>query len=99
MDSKTIKHIASLARIKLTDGETKNISSELSAILDYINQLNSINTDGVEPLYQATGLINSMREDRFRKDFEMNEDLGEKLIGQAPTKKGRFIKVQSVLKK
>jgi aspartyl-tRNA(Asn)/glutamyl-tRNA(Gln) amidotransferase subunit C len=99
MDSKTIKHIASLARIELTDKEEGKMSGELSAILGYIDQLNSINTDGVEPLYQTTGLVNSMREDKSRQDFEMNESLNQKLIGQAPKKEGRFIKVKSVLNK
>ncbi len=99
MDSKTIKHIASLARIELTNGEEEKIGGELSAILGYIDQLNNINTDSVEPLYQVTGLINSMREDKSRKDFEMDESLNEKLIGQAPTKEGRFLRVKSVLNK
>lgn len=127
MDSKTIKHIASLARIELTDKEEGKMSGELSAILGYIDQLNSINTDGVEPLYQTTGLVNSMREDKSQQDFEMNpirsktttesgssadytfragwtsngtnDSLNEKLIGQAPKKEGRFIKVKSVFNK
>jgi len=124
MDSKTIKHIASLARIELTAREEEKISGELSAVLGYIDQLNSINTDGVEPLYQTTGLINSMRQDKSRKDFEMDpvrsslakvlrtrdsvasetsygmdESLNEKLIGQAPSRQDRFIKVKSVLRK
>lgn len=99
MDSKTIKHIASLAKIKLTDREEEKISNELSAILGYIDQLNNINTDDVEPLYQTTGLINSMREDKSRKDFEMDESLNEKLIGQAPHRQNRFVRVKSVLRK
>jgi len=99
MDSKTIKHIASLARIELTDREEDKIGGELSATLGYIDKLNNINTDNVEPLYQVTGLINSMREDKSRKDFEMDEGLNEKLIGQAPNKEIRFIKVKSVLNK
>ena len=109
MDSKTVKHIASLARIELTARDEEKISGELSAVLGYIDQLNSINTDGVEPLYQTTGLINSMREDKSRKDFlpsealakegDMDENLNQRLIGQAPKKEGRFIKVKSVLNK
>lgn len=97
MDSKTIKHIASLARVELTNKEEEKISNDLSAILGYIDKLNNINTDEVEPLYQTTGLINSMREDKFRKDFEMDESLNEKLIGQAPKKEKRFIRVKSIL--
>ena len=72
---------------------------ELSSILGYVEQLNKVNTDGVEPLYQITGLVNSMREDKNRGDFEMDEELNKKLIGQAPDKENRFIKVKSVLNK
>ena len=45
------------------------------------------------------GLVNYFRADEHRKDFEMNEDLDEKLIGQAPHTENRFIKVRSVLNK
>lgn len=103
MDINTIKHIASLARIRLTDKEEKNISGELSAILGYIEQLNGVNTEGVEPLYQTTGLVNSMRGDNPSaggcEDFKMDEELNKKLIGQAPDKQERFVRVKSILNK
>lgn len=97
MDSKTIKHIASLARLSLTEREEEKMKAELSSVLGYIEQLNSVNTEGVEPLYQTTGLVNSMREDKHQGDFNMDEQLNKKLIGQAPDKQDRFIKVKSVL--
>lgn len=94
-----IKHIAKLARIKLTEKEEEKFGKELASILDFIDQLNKVNTSKVEPAYQITGLVNSFRTDEHRKDFEMNEDLNDKLIGQAPSKESRFIKVKSVLNK
>ena len=122
MDSKTIKHVAGLARIRLTEKEEDKMKGELSSVLDYISQLNKVNTENVEPLYQTTGLVNSVRKDEYRKDFEMNpvrslarakgaspKDLGEAtsngmnenmnqgLIGQAPDRENRFIKVKPVL--
>lgn len=99
LDNKEIKHVAQLARIKITEKEEEKFRKELSSILDYINKLNEVNTEGVEPLYQTTGLVNSMRPDEHRKDFEMNEDLNKNLIGQAPDKEERFVKVRSVLNK
>src|SRR3989344_6196771 len=92
-----IKHVAQLARIKITQKEEEKFRKDLSSILDYINKLNEVNTEGVEPLYQTTGLVNSMRPDEHRKDFVMDEDLNKKLISQAPEKEERFIKVKSVL--
>lgn len=99
LDEKTVKHIAKLARIKLTETEEKKFQKELGAILNYINKLNEVNTDGVEPLYQTTGLVNSYRDDEPRGEFKMGEDLNQKLIGQAPHQQDRFIKVKSVLRK
>mgnify|MGYP001618771631 CR=1 FL=1 len=94
-----IKHVAKLARIKLTEEEEQKFSKELSSVLDFIDQLNKADTSQVEPAYQITGLVNSFRADEHRKDFEMNEELNEKLIGQAPHTQDRFIKVKSVLNK
>ena len=99
LTEKEIKHVAQLARIKITEKEEEKFKKELSAILDYINKLGEVNTENVEPLYQVTGLVNSVRPDEYRNDFEMNENLNEKLIGQAPHRQDRFIKVKSVLRK
>ena len=99
LTDKDIKHIANLARIKLSKDEEKKFSKELGSILDFIGQLNKADTSKVEPAYQITGLVNSFRADEHRQDFEMNEELKEKLIGQAPHKENGFIKVKSVLNK
>lgn len=97
LTDKELQHLADLARIKLSDKEKEKLKKDLPAILDYFNQLNSVDTSNVEPLYQTSSLVNSVRSDEPRKDFEMNEELNELLIGQAPHKKDRFIKVKSVL--
>ena len=99
MDIKTIEHISSLARIKLQKKEEETLKNELSSIIDFVEQLNKVETDNVEPLYQASGLVNSFRSDEPRKELEMSEILDKKLIGQAPLKEKRFIKVRSVLNK
>lgn len=99
LTEKDIKHIAKLARIKLTEKEEQKFNKELGSILDFIDQLNKADTSQVEPAYQITGLANSFRADEHRKDFEMNENLNDKLIGQAPQSQNRFIKVKPVLKK
>ena len=99
LTNKEIQHITELARIKLTEKEKDKFKKELSSILDFVKKLNELDTENVEPLYQVTGIVNTLRPDEYRKDFEMNEDLNEKLIGQAPHKENRFIKVRSVLKK
>lgn len=97
LTEKEIDHVAQLARIKLTEREKEKFKMELSLILNYVKKLNELDTEGVEPLYQTAGIVNSLRPDIHRKNFEINEDLNEKLIGQAPTSEKRFIKVKSVL--
>lgn len=90
--------IAQLARIELTDEETAKFQKELSSILSYVEQLNSVDTDGVEPLYQTTGLTNALREDMPAGVFPPSAELSEKLLAQAPAREGEFVKVKSVLK-
>ena len=99
LTNEEVQHIAQLARIKLTEKEKNKFKEELSSILDFVKKLNELDTEKVEPLYQVTGIVNALRSDEYRKDFEMNEDLNEKLIGQAPSRQDRFIKVKSVLRK
>jgi len=60
--------LASLARISLTDDEVDEFSSELSAILQYVEQLANVNVDGLKPTNQVTGLTNVMRDDEV-KDY------------------------------
>ena len=53
-----VEKISDLARINLTEEEKKKFQKELSSILDYVDKLNEVNTDKVEPTYQVTGLRN-----------------------------------------
>jgi aspartyl-tRNA(Asn)/glutamyl-tRNA(Gln) amidotransferase subunit C len=94
-----VEHIAKLARITISDGEKEKLKKDLSAILGYIEKLNSVDTSSVEPLYQTTGLVNATRTDEPRGEFKMSDKLEELLIGQAPARKERFVKVKSILKK
>ena len=61
-----IKHVAELARLELSDKELDVYGKQLSDILGYIEQLQEVNTDGIEPTAQITGLENSWREDEAR---------------------------------
>ena len=68
-----VKHVAKLARLSLTDNEIDLYTNQLSKILDYIDQLNEANTEGVEPMTQPIPTINVMREDIVKKQFERQE--------------------------
>lgn len=58
-----VKHVAKLARLGLSEADTSKFQTQLSGILDYVEQLNEVKTDGVEPTAQVTGLVNVVRED------------------------------------
>ena len=58
--------LAQLARLALTDEEVEEFRGELSAILQYVAQLQAVDTHGVKPTHQVTGLTNVMRDDKVR---------------------------------
>jgi aspartyl-tRNA(Asn)/glutamyl-tRNA(Gln) amidotransferase subunit C len=89
-----IKHIASLARLELTNKELDLYGKQLSGILKYIDQLQDVDVTDVEPTAQVTGLSNVLREDKI-KDWDESER--EEALGEAPDRVGRFIKVKRVL--
>ena len=88
-----IQHIALLARLGLTDEEVEKYSDQLSSILDYIEQLKEVDTEGVEPTAQVTGLENVMREDEIQ---DCDKEVREKLISLAPESEDDLIKTRSV---
>ncbi len=76
-----IKKIAELARLKLTAEEEKRYAETISAVLDYMTILNEVDTTGVEPTSQVTGL-----EDVFREDAPKDSKIKQELIGLFPEK-------------
>lgn len=65
--------LAQLARLSLTDEEIDEFSAELSAILEYVEQLQNADTASLEPTSQVSGLETVMREDTI-KDYGINRD-------------------------
>ena len=63
LDPATVRRIATLARIHVEDAEVATLQAELNGILGWIEQLNEVNVDGVEPLTGAAQMALKMRED------------------------------------
>ncbi len=74
-----VRKIAQLARIKLTPEEEQRHAVTISAVLEYMNILNEVDTSGVEPTFQVTGLENVVRADEVRES-----KLVEELMAQMP---------------
>ncbi|OGE76194.1 MAG: asparaginyl/glutamyl-tRNA amidotransferase subunit C [Candidatus Doudnabacteria bacterium RIFCSPHIGHO2_02_FULL_48_21] len=87
-----VAYIAKLARIELTDEDLVKYRTDLNKILGYIEVLKTVDTEGVEPLAQVTGLENV-----YRADEVNTADIADELLSSAPETSGRFIKVKKVL--
>lgn len=75
-----IRKIAELSRLKITPEEEQRYAETISAVLDYMEILNEVNTAGIIPTSQVTGL-----EDVYREDIPENSGRQEKLLAQMPT--------------
>lgn len=94
LSKEEVIRIASLARIELTPTEIEKFQVELSRILDYIDQLNELDTTTVPPTAQVTGLENRLRPDVV--DYEFSRD--DMLASAIETAEGH-IKVKSIFNK
>jgi aspartyl-tRNA(Asn)/glutamyl-tRNA(Gln) amidotransferase subunit C len=89
-----VNHVTKLARLGLTEKEKKKLSKELPAILEFVNKLEQVKTDKVEPTAQVTGLENVTREDKGRAKTRQETD---KLLELAPEVENRYVKVKAIL--
>ena len=64
-----VNYIADLARLKLTEEETRRFQAQLGQVLEYVEQLKKLDVDGVEPMAHATPVFIVFREDRDRSGF------------------------------
>jgi aspartyl-tRNA(Asn)/glutamyl-tRNA(Gln) amidotransferase subunit C len=83
--------IAHLARLELSDAELELLTSQLSAILDYVQQLQAVNTDGIEPLAHPLPVSNVFRPDEAEPSLPVDEALAN-----APRRTGDFYSVPAV---
>jgi len=89
---KDVAYIAELARLSFTEVEKEKMTSELNAILQYVEKLNEIDTDGVEPLSSIHDEVNVLRDD-IRQESISNETA----LLNAPDKLDRFFRVPKVI--
>ena len=92
VDEATVRHIARLARIKVSDDEAKALEGELTGILQWVEQLEEVDTDGVEPM-------TSVVETTMKKRVDTVTDGGypEDIVRNAPERSGTFFVVPKVV--
>jgi aspartyl-tRNA(Asn)/glutamyl-tRNA(Gln) amidotransferase subunit C len=92
IDEPLVRHVALLARLKLSDAEVARLAGELSAILDYMDQLNELDTANVPPMAHALPVVNVFREDEIVPSPGV-----EVVLANAPQRQGSFFRVPKVL--
>lgn len=73
IDKDDVKHIARLARLGLTDEEISKFSGQLSSVFEYMGILNEVDTEGVEPTSQVTGLKTVAQADEIENKYDPDE--------------------------
>ena len=84
LDKNTINKIAKLARIRLSENEANEMLKDMNSILDWVEQLNEVNTDKVEPLTNISSSVLTQREDEsndINSSDEILQNSPEKLEG------------------
>ena len=87
-----VQRLATLSGLQLSDDEASGLRDDLERIIKYIEQLGELDTSGVEPTYQVTGLENVWREDEVKPGISRDE-----LLELAPEKQNNQVKVPQVL--
>ena len=88
-----VKKVAHLARLELNNNEIQNHAEQLEKILDYIKQLEKIDTDNVPCTSRAIEVVNVLRKDE-KKDYKNHQEL----LDLAPSKENNFFKVPKIIK-
>jgi aspartyl-tRNA(Asn)/glutamyl-tRNA(Gln) amidotransferase subunit C len=92
VDAATVRRIAHLARIAVTEAEVPHLQGELNAMLAFVEQLSEVNVDGVEPMTSVTPM-----EMKKRADVVNDGDIPDAIVGNAPETQNHFFLVPKVV--
>lgn len=92
VDAATVRRIAHLARIAVTDDEVPHLQGELNAMLAFVEQLSEVNVDGVEPMTSVTPMVMKKRRDEVTVG-----DIEDQVLANAPATEDHFFLVPKVV--
>ena len=92
INKEEVKKVAQLARLELNMNEINNHAEQLEKILDYIRQLEKIDTDNIPCTTRAIEVVNV-----FRKDEKKNSDCTEELLELGPSREDKYFKVPKII--
>ena len=87
-----VRKVAHLARLDLPEDKITTYTGQLERILDYVDQLQSVDTDGVPPTTRAVEVVNVTRQDKV-----VATEVREELLDQAPLREGDVFRVPKIL--
>lgn len=93
LSKEEILHLADLAKLKLTDNEIEKFGIQLSEIIGYIEQLNKVDTENVEPVSQLTDLTNVRREDKSSDAQSLSQN---QALQNTKSVKDGYIRVEAI---
>ena len=94
VNNKLIQDIAKLSKLKFDDSAEEKMKVDLEKMLDFVDKLNEIDTEGVDPLIYMSEEVNVLREDKVTEETSQKDALKN-----APEKDSDYFKVPTVLKK
>ena len=89
----TIDKIAHLARLEFSETERNAFLDDMNKILSFVDKLNEVDTDNVEPLIYMTDEVNVLRDDEVKQDITTQQALQN-----APKQDGKYFRVSKVIK-
>jgi len=92
IDTKTVQKVANLARLKITDEEAEKYGPQLSGIINFVEQLNEVNTDNVEPLASPVDITLRLRDDEIT-----DGGIQKEVLANAPEELEGFFVVPKVV--
>jgi len=92
IDLKTIKHISKLSRISVDDAKADKLAGDLNSIFDFIQKLNELNTDNVEPLTSVAETTLKLRVDEVK-----SKNIRDKILKNSPDENEDFFVVPRVV--
>jgi aspartyl-tRNA(Asn)/glutamyl-tRNA(Gln) amidotransferase subunit C len=94
LNNDTITKIAHLSRLEVQESERETLLKDMNNILSFMEKLNELDTEGVEPLIYLTDEVNVLREDEIKQDITVQEALKN-----APKQDGKYFQVARMMQK
>ncbi|MCK1420587.1 Asp-tRNA(Asn)/Glu-tRNA(Gln) amidotransferase subunit GatC [Bradyrhizobium sp. 180] len=92
VDATTVRRIAHLARIAVSEDEVPHLQGELNAMLAFVEQLSEVNVEGVEPMTSVTPM-----QMKKRQDVVTDGGIADDIVANAPATEGHFFQVPKVV--